>query len=306
MYANRTFRSYLISPFAAALVVFVAWSAAAGQDGGAMFSGADVDFGKGAVSTYVELDTDGNPSVIGARFDAAGLDAPPEGHSNLKYCTDRNGDGSVDQPAECVMTHEFVVPMPEEVAAREDVPFKWALVNWNPMGHIPPGIYDSPHFDIHFMIEPQESIFAIEAGPCGPEFVRCDQFEIARKPVPTNYVHPDFKDVEAVVPAMGNHLIDVTGPEFQGEPFTRSWIYGNYDGRITFYEEMLTMAYLKSKPGICNPIKRSEAVAVSGFYPTQSCVGYDDDSAAYTVSIEGFEYREAAAPVWAEAAAEED
>jgi hypothetical protein len=49
--------------------------------------------------------------------------------------------------------------------------------------------------------------------------------------VPSNYVHPDFRDVDAVVPAMVNHLIDLTGPEFNRQSFTRSWIYGVYGGQ---------------------------------------------------------------------------
>ena len=102
------------------------------------------------------------------------------------------------------------------------------------MGHIPPGVYDVPHVDVHFEMGPIADIFAIEPGPCGPEFVRCDQFQTTRKPLPPNYVAPDYVDVEAVVPAMGNHLVDTTGPEFQKQPFTRSWIYGVYDGRVIF------------------------------------------------------------------------
>jgi len=300
---QQTMRIVSLCPIAL-LIVASSLTAVHGQEAGSAQYGAEVAFGAGSVSSYVLLDEAGNPSVIGTAFDAQGLESPPEGHSNLKYCIDRNSDGTVDQPAECVMTHEFVVPMPVEVEARDDVPFKWVLLNWNPMGHIPPGIYDSPHFDVHFMIEPVDSIFAIETGPCGPEFVRCDQFDIAKRPLPVNYKHPDFQDVEAVVPGMGNHLVDVTGAEFQGEPFTRSWIYGIYDGRVTFYEEMLTMDYLKSKPGVCNPIKRTPAVGVSGFYPTKSCVGYDETTGAYTVSMEGFEYREAEDPVMAEATEE--
>ncbi len=102
------------------------------------------------------------------------------------------------------------------------------------MGHIPPGVYDLPHFDVHFYLEPIEDVFAIEPGTCGPEFVRCDQFDLAKKPIPSNYIHPDYKDVDAVAPGMGNHLIDLTGPEFNGQRFTRSWIFGIYDGRITY------------------------------------------------------------------------
>jgi hypothetical protein len=176
------------------------------------------------------------------------------------------------------------------------MPFKWALLNWNPHGHIPPGIYDKAHFDVHFYIDPIEAVFAIETGPCGPERVRCDQFARARLPVPKNYMHPDFKDVEAVAPAMGNHLVDPAAPEFRGTPFTRTWIYGVYDGRVTFYEEMVTVEFMKSRPDTCYPIKAAVAVAIAGRYPTRSCIRYSKDRSEYTVSLEGFEFRPAGPP----------
>ncbi|MBT8400807.1 MAG: hypothetical protein KJO98_10040 [Rhodothermia bacterium] len=277
-------------PVLAGLLVLLG---AACQDEPERHLGAKVGFGDGSVSSYTVLDADGNPSIIGAIFDAEGLQSPPDRPSDELLCNDRNEDGTIDRPAECLMTHAFVIPLPDKIARRDDVPFKWILLNWNAMGHIPPGVYDSPHFDVHFMIEPIESIFSILPGNCGPEFVQCDQFEVARKPLPANYIPADFKDVEAVVPAMGNHLVDVTGSEFTGVPFTRSWIYGSYDGRVTFYEEMLTMAYLTSKPNVCNPIKRPQAVGLSGYYPTQSCIQYDEATDSYTVSMEDFQYREA-------------
>ena len=161
--------------------------------------------------------------------------------------------------------------------------------------YIPPGVYDLPHFDVHFYFEPIEKIFAIESGPCGPEFVRCDQFKLATKPLPANYMHADFKNVDAVAPAMGNHLIDPTSAEFNGKKFTRTWIYGVYDGRVTFFEEMLTREYLLSRPAACFPIKSPPAVNIRGYYPTQSCTRYHSEANDYTVSMEGFTLREASA-----------
>ncbi|MGH7674095.1 MAG: hypothetical protein ACREMV_02390, partial [Gemmatimonadales bacterium] len=81
--------------------------------------------------------------------------------------------------------------------------------------------------------------------------------------------------------------------EFNGKPFTRTWIYGSYDGRVTFYEEMVALDYLKSKPDVCNPIKATPAVAAAGYYPTTSCLRYDARADVYTVSLEGFVRREA-------------
>ena len=260
------------------------------------FEGAAAKLGNGTVSSYGLVDANNVPMAIGITFLAGTLDALPTEPSDLHHCFDANGDGKQDILTDCILGHEKVIPLPSELARRADLPFKWALLNWNPNGHIPPGVYDVPHFDVHFYIEPIENIFALQRGTCGEEFLRCDQFAIATKPLPSNYIHPDFKSVGAASPAMGDHLIDLTGGEFNGQPFTRSWIYGAYDGKIIFYEEMLTREYLLSQPDNCSSIKQPAAVAIAGYYPTQSCVHYDANRKEHTVSIEQFEHREASPP----------
>ena len=263
--------------------------------------GQSWELGDGTVSTYAELDNSGAPTVIGVVYSAGALEGLPTARSDQHHCFDRNADGAVDGNTECFATHEAAIPLPDAVGTRSDIPFKWVLFNWNPVGHIPPNVYDVPHFDIHFYIEPVANVFALQDGPCGPEFIRCDQFELGKKPVPSNYVHPDFQNVDAVAPAMGNHLLDLSGPEFRGEEWQRSWIFGVYDGRVTFYEEMVTRAFLLSHPDACVPIKSPAAVALTGYYPTQSCIRYDAQAGEYTVSMEAFVLREASAPEQAEA-----
>jgi hypothetical protein len=262
--------------------------------------GSQVGIGKGTVSSYAEMKS-GEPAAIGIVFSSTALEGLPDSGSDHHHCVDRNKDGNIDHAAECVPTFEHVIPLPDAVARRADVPFKWVLLNWNPVGHIPPGIYDVPHFDIHFYMEPIANVFALRSGLCGPEFFDCDKFEMAKQPVPVNYMHPDFRDVDAAVPAMGNHLVDLTGPEFNKQPFTRSWIFGAYGGKVTFYEEMVTRAHLLSKPQACNSIKSPKAVAVSGFYPTVSCIRHDAAAGEITVSMESFLYRAAAPPETAKA-----
>jgi hypothetical protein len=252
--------------------------------------------GKGTVSSYAEFAPGGALQALGIVFSASALDGLPATGSDGHHCFDRNNDGVLDRATECLQQYELVLPLPDAVARRGDVPFTWVLLNWNPHGHIPPGIYDAPHFDVHFYMEPIANVFAIQSGPCGPELIRCDQFVIARRPLPANYMHPDFKDVEGAVPAMGNHLVDLTGPEFNKQPFTRAWIYGAYDGKVTFYEEMVSHAYLLSRPSACFPIKATPAVGRSGFYPTRSCLRHDARTGEHTVSMEGFAFREAQAP----------
>jgi hypothetical protein len=249
--------------------------------------------GNGEVVSFAEVEGAGAPRAIGIMFSADALTGLPSEHSDGHHCFDRNGDGVTARPAECFETHEFVIPLPDAVNRRDDIPFKWVLLNWNQHGHAPPGVYDVPHFDVHFYLTPIAEPFAIPAGPCGPELVDCDAFATAKQPVPAGLMHADFTDVDAVAPAMGNHLIDLSGREFQGQPFTRSWIYGAYGGRVTFYEEMVSLAHLLSRPDACASIKSPPAVAASGYYPTQRCVRYDAGANAYTVSLEGFVYRQA-------------
>ncbi len=184
--------------------------------------GWQLKLGDGTVSSYAELEGGGAPTSIGVVWSSSALDALPN-DADEHRCFGRTKDGAIDAGTKCQHTHEFVIPLPDAVSRRADIPFKWVLFNWNPVGHIPPGIYDAPHFDIHFEMGPIADAFAIESGPCGPELVRCDQFTTARKPLPPNYLPPDYVDVEAVVPVMGNHLIDTSGPEFHQQPFTRSW-----------------------------------------------------------------------------------
>jgi hypothetical protein len=208
---------------------------------------------------------------------------------------DRNKDGAIDRETECNEIFEFITPLPDAVTQRADIPFKWVLLNWNPIGHGPPGIFDVPHFDVHFYIEPRiADIFAITSGPGGPEFVRCDQEARGSSRCRRTTCTRDFK-VGAVAPAMGGHYSDPTDPVFNKQPFTRTWIFGGYDGKIIFYENMVTRAFLLSDPDTCDPIKSPAAVAQSGFYPTVSCVRHDPSTGERTGSLKQFVLREATA-----------
>src|SRR5262245_9714601 len=168
--------------------------------------GAYSRVGNGTVSSYAEFDQNGAPRAIGIVFQASALEGLPTAASDGHHCFDRNKDGKVDQQTECFASHEWIIPLPSEAARRPEMPLKWVGLNWNAHGHIPPGVYDLPHFDVHFFIEPIEKIFAIESGPCGPEFVSCDQFKIASKPLTANYMHSDFRNVDEVATSMGSYL----------------------------------------------------------------------------------------------------
>src|SRR5690349_10963822 len=111
---------------ACALLLTVSASGAQGASPDRI-AGWRASLGSGEVTSFAQLQADGAPKAIGVLFSAAALQNLPTEGSDGHHCTDRNGDGVVDRPAECAETHELVVPLPDAVSRRDDVPFKWAL-----------------------------------------------------------------------------------------------------------------------------------------------------------------------------------
>jgi len=246
--------------------------------------------GNGMVRVFVALDANGKPLSLGVSMDKEALAGLPREPDPKSRCFDKNGNGKMDEH-ECIGDYAFDFILEGEMA-KAVAPFKWVGLNWNAHGHhIPPAPppWAVPHFDFHFYIQERAAVRAIRPGTCG-ELTDCDDFKTATKPVASQYMHRDHIDVGAVVPDMGNHLINSKAPELQkgGPPFTHTFIFGAYDGRISFLEPMITHAYLASNPNMCAPIKQPQAWQVAGSYPTTYCIRYLDKAGRYTVSLEGF------------------
>jgi hypothetical protein len=265
----------------------------AGSAGDQELMGESKSHGKGNVQSYAVLSADGAPSAIGISFSSGALESLPPERNTTSRCFDLDGNGRINDSGECEGDLETVLPLPAQIAGRADIPFGWAMLNWNPHGH-PPEAWVPPHFDIHFYSIAETALREIRVGPCGI-FMNCEDFERAIKPVPAKYVHGDHVSVDAAVGEMGNHLIDSKTPEFgePPQPFTHTWIFGAYDGRIIFHEAMITRDFLLSKPNLCAPIKQPSAWEAAGYYPTEYCIRHSEASGAVTVSMEVFVYREA-------------
>lgn len=227
--------------------------------------------GNGTIRTYVTLgpsrdeEREGRrvPTAVGIEFPAAALQGLPDG-GELK---------------------PWIIYFPPQ--ARQ-TPFQYAMIDWNPQGH-PPQMYQVPHFDFHFYIQDLEDVMNIKPGPCSG--LDCADYDTAMKPIPQLFAPAGYINVGAVEPYMGNHLIDPTSPEFNGQPFTRTFIYGAYDGNVTFEEAMITRAFLLSNPAECKPFGLPQAYAETGYWPTKYCTAYNPQTDTYRVSLEGLTYR---------------
>jgi hypothetical protein len=161
------------------------------------------------------------------------------------------------------------------------------MVNWNPAGHHAP--YATPHFDFHFYLGDRGLVESIRPGRCG-EMVDCSDFKRGSQPVPGKYLPAGYIDVGAVAPRMGNHLLDSQSPELKDSlPFTSTFIYGAFDGKVIFMEPMITLALLQASRDTCLQIRQPAAFQRAGFYPSQYCIRRNEIGGR-TVSLEGFRY----------------
>ena len=180
-----------------------------------------IPLGKGTVYSFVEYSQRKVPTAIGMAISGSALKTLPEEM----------------QMFELIPKGKHKIP-----------PYDHLGFDWNPMGHEPPGIYDVPHFDYHFYMISRPVRHAITCA--GADALACTQA------IPAPLIAPDYVPTPAGVPMMGWHWLDSKSPELNGQPFTRTFIYGYYKGLTAFLEPMITLAYLKTKPQAVFPVKQ--------------------------------------------------
>jgi hypothetical protein len=224
-----------------------------------VYEGPLTPLGQGSARSFVALDADGRPATIGIRLSEAALTGLP-----------------AEDP---VNSHgwEYLLQLPPESA---NIGYDHIGVDWNPHGHIPPGVYDKPHFDFHFYlidIDARNKITAV-----GDDLNRAHKAPSVEF-MPSGYILPPGTEV----PKMGAHAIDPNADEFAKKSFTKTFIYGFYDGAMIFLEPMITKAYLESKPDDLVQVAVPKQYPAHGYYPTQYVVKYDQAHGEYLISLTG-------------------
>lgn len=158
----------------------------------------------------------------------------------------------------------FIVPLPRASAIR---PFDHVVINWNPHGHVPDHIYDVPHFDIHFYFIPESLRQTITC--------QGDDAAICQKQPRADMIPPFYQPTPVGEAKMGWHWFDPRSPEFNGHPFTATFIYGFYNGVINFLEPMVTRDFLLSKATYQGATFPPAYYADSAIFPKSYSVSYN-------------------------------
>jgi hypothetical protein len=217
------------------------------------FFGPVTAMGGGTARAYVTLDRSGAPTDLGLALSETALTGLPAAAA------------------------EFVFALPAQASATL---FKHAVINWMPLGHPPPMVYTVPHFDFHFYTITNAERVGIVLGDSvlAAKMARLPAAEF----VPAGYV------LGAASVGMGQHWRDAEAPELKGEPFTKTFVYGSYDGAMIFGEPMVALTYLETKPvAVVSPIRLPAQYAVRGYQATSYTVDFDAGAKEYRVALSG-------------------
>jgi len=196
-----------------------------------------------------------------------------------------------DKPLEfgVIMTSKSMQGLPSEMGAsilqihqkaKPLTPFDHVMIDWNPTGHEPNPLYGVPHFDFHFYMIGMDQVMNIMPGP---------KMEILPPP---GYMPDTYFPTPGGVPMMGKHWLDSNAPELQGIPFTKTFIYGSYDGKVIFYEPMITRATLMEGKDCTLPFGVPAMFSpVNKWYPTKYNIRTDSKTGDITVSLSDFVWR---------------
>lgn len=247
----------------AAVVGFSSCSKDDNENNG-IFKGPQVSFHEGKAHSWIQVSKEGKPEKLGISINDKAWNNLPVG-----------GDGGHN--------HANSVTLPLHVKALELTPFKHIGLDWNPAGHEPEEVYTHPHFDFHYYLINEAERMAIppyEQNPTGFDNVPAAGY------FPANYIAPP-----GGVPQMGKHWLDATAPELNGSTFTETFLFGSYNGKVNFWEPMVTKLFIEQSNGFERAIPQPQKFKTAGYYPTKMKIKRVGGNREIT--LEDFVYREA-------------
>ena len=263
--------------------------------------GTPAKLGNGIIRTYVVVDQQngGRPLEVGVAMSETSLDglpAPMAASAEMKGHDHGPTNGNV-----------ILLDLPTQ----NPTPYKFVQFDWNPSGHEPDSVYDKPHFDFHFYRVPVDVRNSIV--PSDPAY-----FQKAANLPPQDQWAPFHLDAGTLaggvpqgavtVPLMGVHWLDVRSPELQKmagnpgawQPFTKTFIYGSWNGQFIFDEPMITRAHILAKKTATDASVVDEVIPVStgaryspaGYYPSAYRITWDAQAKEYRVALTQLSWRD--------------
>lgn len=195
------------------------------------FKGPQVEVGSGYARSWIRISHTGVPAEIGVEMTREALTPGEHGGS-------------------------FVLPLHHK--AIDATAFEHVVVDWNPHGHPPSGIFTVPHFDFHFYTITNEERMAIPIYPMA--MAAFDNLP------PDGYMPASYTPDPGGVPQMGKHW---GNRSVAPGTFTKTMTYGSYNGELAFIEPMITQQVLVSGAEFSLPYAQPTLFAEHTWYPSR-------------------------------------
>lgn len=179
--------------------------------------------GAGFLRDYIVFDDDDVPVEIGVELDEVLMDLStmPTEASDGQYDIIDATTGDVGWF--CCGHEVELTSVYQDDRADDTIPVKHFVANWNPQGHVPVGLFDVPHWDLHFYTVSSAKRRSIQTpatldDTCDrlqnviPDLIiptTCSDLDLLNKPIPADQVPPSHVcpfEGATVEPAMGLHL----------------------------------------------------------------------------------------------------
>jgi hypothetical protein len=251
------------------------------QAGERLVKGEEKKIGDGTVRTWVKLGKDRKPVSIGVTMTESGLTGLPDDVDTGK----EKGQEStklklLDQIGHYTFENELKFPP-------EAAPYVHMGYNWNPYGHWPQQVFTEPHYDVHFYMETPE--YRHEIGKGNYKDILKGHKKLPPELVPKGY-EIAYGTLE---PRMGIHWANFSSPELQPGKFNKIFLFGSFNGRMLFWEPMITQKFLQKKiADYSEVISQPAAYPKSGYYPMTYSIKYDLDRKEFDISLDDLVYRE--------------
>ncbi|MEO6454588.1 MAG: hypothetical protein ABIN97_10965 [Ginsengibacter sp.] len=225
-----------------------------------IFKGAEVTMGSGKAASWFTVNKNGVPQELGMEMTAEAF------------------TGLTTDPANFAAATFTLAP---DQKAKDVTPFNHLVINWNPHGHEPAGVFDAPHFDFHFYTITEAERMAIP--PYMPSTAALHD-----KLPPAGLMPASFTPTPGGVPQMGKHWSDNN----MQMPFTNTMVYGSYNGKMAFVEPMITKAILESGVKITASYDQPAQFEKTGkYYPARYNIYMDASTHKHYVTLSDFVQR---------------
>lgn len=223
-----------------------------------IFKGPVMSLGDGTVRSWISMNSDGFPMEIG-------IDMSLDALENLPMHAEE---------------HELVLRLHNHAQAA--TPFDHIVINWNPEGHPPTGVFTVPHFDFHFYMMPLAERMQIPAW--SPTTDAAFNNYPPEGYMPTTYFTPP--GAGTAEPRMGKHWLPVNLGEYL--PFSKIMILGSYDGEVNFVEPMVTLEHLLTGTDSSDAYPQPASFAAAGNYPTKYNIYHNTQTGHIYITLSDF------------------